>query len=169
MILPPLRSARSVEISRPGVSSVEAGPLRDSEQRPRSAMSQVKPRILLVEDDRTIAEMYAQRLEMQDWDIRVAADGAAAVDAALSTMPDLIVLDIELPIKNGIEVLRELRARPPTMAIPVVVLSNTPGAMSMDVAHQLGISAWAVKSATTPDQLAGLVSVYLPDIGVNPG
>jgi len=117
-------------------------------------------RILLVEDDPAIAQMYALRLQ-QDWEILVAGDGATAIDTALSAVPDLIVLDIQLPIKNGIEVLRELRAQPSTKAIPVVVLSNTPGAMSMDVAHELGISAWAVKSATTPNQLSGLVAAYL--------
>jgi len=117
-------------------------------------------RILLVEDDPAIAQMYALRLQ-QDWEILVAGDGATAIDTALSAVPDLIVLDIQLPIKNGIEVLRELRAQPSTNAIPVVVLSNTPGAMSMDVAHQLGISAWAVKSVTSPNQLAGLVAAYL--------
>jgi len=117
-------------------------------------------RILLVEDDPAIAQMYALRLQ-QDWEILLAGDGATAIDTALSAVPDLIVLDIQLPIKNGIEVLRELRAQPSTNAIPVVVLSNTPGAMSMDVAHQLGISAWAVKSVTSPNQLAGLVAAYL--------
>ena len=117
-------------------------------------------RILLVEDDPAIAQMYALRLQ-QDWEILVAGDGATAIDTALSAVPDLIVLDIQLPIKSGIEVLRELRAQPSTKAIPVVVLSNTPGAMSMDVAHELGISAWAVKSATTPNQLSGLVAAYL--------
>ena len=132
-------------------------------------MSHSRPRILLVEDDPAIAEMYAQRLAMQDWDIRVAADGDAAIGLALSTVPDFIVLDIQLPIKSGIEVLRELRNRPSTKGVPVVVLSNTPGAMSMDVAHKLGISAWAVKSSTTPDQLAGLVAVYLPSDGTGGG
>jgi len=117
-------------------------------------------RILLVEDDPAIAQMYALRLQ-QDWEILVAGDGAAAIDTALSAVPDLIVLDIQMPIKSGIEVLRELRAQPSTKAVPVVVLSNSPGAMSMDVAHELGISAWAVKSATTPNQLAGLVAAYL--------
>jgi len=117
-------------------------------------------RILLVEDDPAIAQMFALRLQ-QDWEILVAGDGATAIETALSAVPDLIVLDIQLPIKNGIAVLRELRAQPPTKAVPVVVLSNSPGAMSMDVAHELGISAWAVKSATSPNQLAGLVAAYL--------
>jgi len=117
-------------------------------------------RILLVEDDPAIAQMFALRLQ-QDWEILVAVDGATAIETALSAVPDLIVLDIQLPVKNGIAVLRELRAQPPTKAVPVVVLSNSPGAMSMDVAHELGISAWAVKSATTPNQLAGLVAAYL--------
>ncbi len=123
----------------------------------------MKPQILLVEDDPAIAEMYRCRLVIEPWDVRLAGDGAAAVDAALLAPPDLIVLDIQLPVKSGIEVLRELRADPVTRHVPVLVLSNTPGAMSMDVAHQLGISAWAVKSATSPDQLAGLITVYLPD------
>jgi DNA-binding response OmpR family regulator len=127
----------------------------------------MKSRILLVEDDPAIAEMYGRRLAMEPWDVALARDGAAAVEAAQSAPPDLIVLDIELPVMSGIDVLRELRAHGGTKHVAVVVLSNTPGAMSMDVAHRLGISAWAVKSATSPEQLVGLISVYLPDAKID--
>jgi CheY-like chemotaxis protein len=130
-------------------------------------VQKMKPRILLVEDDPAIAEMYGRRLDMEPWDVALARDGAAAVEAAQSAPPDLIVLDIELPVKSGIEVLRELRAHVATKHVAVVVLSNTPGAMSMDVAHRLGISAWAVKSATSPEQLVGLISVYLADVDID--
>jgi DNA-binding response OmpR family regulator len=79
-----------------------------------------KPRILVVEDDPRTAASVALYLRHGGYEVDLAADGAAALDAAARTAPDLIVLDVMLPEINGIEVCRTLRARGET---PIIMLT----------------------------------------------
>jgi DNA-binding response OmpR family regulator len=80
----------------------------------------VRTRILLAEDDPTIAEVVARYLEHDGHEVERVDDGPTALNRALSATPDLVVLDIMLPGLDGLEVLRQLRARTQT---PVVLLT----------------------------------------------
>ena len=122
-------------------------------------MAHVK--VLLAEDDSATAQMYSLALESVGWEVQIARDGQSAVEAALAEPPSILLLDIEMPKLNGIEVLEELRRHTQTMQTPVVVLSNSPGSKSMEEAYALGVSAWAVKSKTPPPALITLVRGYL--------
>lgn len=80
-------------------------------------------RVLLVDDDRDIARGTGIRLRAAGYEVAFAHDGQAGLAAALESRPDAIVLDMRMPVMDGITVLRELRRREETAAIPVVVLS----------------------------------------------
>ena len=73
-------------------------------------------RILVVDDEPSLAELLASVLRYEGWDIRTAADGASAVRTAREFRPDAIVLDIMLPDFSGLEVLRRVRAECRTCA-----------------------------------------------------
>lgn len=118
-------------------------------------------KVLLAEDDAAIAAMYRIALVDEGFEVEVAPDGEMALHAALADPPSLVLLDIEMPKLNGIEVLRALRANDRTVRTPVIVISNSPGSQSMREAYALGLSAWAVKSHTSPRALVGLVRGYL--------
>ena len=118
-------------------------------------------KLLLAEDDEAIAEMYRTALVHEGWEVQLAGDGEMALRAALADPPSLVLLDIEMPKLNGIEVLRALRRNDRTVATPVIVISNSPGSQSMQEAYALGLSAWAVKSHTSPKALVNLVRGYL--------
>jgi DNA-binding response OmpR family regulator len=121
-------------------------------------------RILFIEDDRFIAEMYRIRLEDDGWNVELAFDGETGVRQALADPPDLILLDILLPRLDGIEVLRRLRAAPNTRGVPVLVISNAAGLSGREgEARELGIVDWIVKANTTPARLADRVSRILSD------
>ncbi|UJW34944.1 response regulator transcription factor [Saccharothrix sp. AJ9571] len=77
-------------------------------------------RVLIVEDERTIAESVAARLRAEGFEVQVAHDGPAGVAAAEATEPDLVVLDIMLPGYDGLEVCRRIQARRP---VPVLMLT----------------------------------------------
>ena len=77
-------------------------------------------RILVVEDERTIAEAVEARLRAEGFAVTVAADGPAAVAAAKRVQPDLVVLDVMLPGFDGLEVCRRIQAERP---VPVLMLT----------------------------------------------
>ncbi len=67
------------------------------------------PRVLVVEDDKDIADVLQRSLRMEGYEVRIAGDGLAALDEAHAFLPDIVVLDLGLPRLDGIEVARELR------------------------------------------------------------
>lgn len=76
--------------------------------------------ILVVEDEPTLATAIAQRLTAEGWTARVASDGATAVQAALQLRPDLIIMDVMLPVMDGLEATKRITAERPT---PVLMLT----------------------------------------------
>ena len=87
-------------------------------------------RILLVEDNEMNRDMLSRRLLRRGYEIAFAMDGQEAVDKATSERPDLILMDMGLPVIDGWEATRRIKANPATSAIPVIAL--TAHAMSAD-------------------------------------
>ena len=77
-------------------------------------------RVLVVEDDEEIAQVLQRSLRLEGYDVRIAADGEAALDAASEYVPDLVVLDLGLPKIDGIEVARRLRS---SDDVPILMLT----------------------------------------------
>ena len=87
-------------------------------------------RILLVEDNEMNRDMLSRRLERKGFEVVIAVDGQAGVDKASSTSPDLILMDLSLPVIDGWEATRQIKADAATQNIPVIAL--TAHAMSGD-------------------------------------
>lgn len=87
-------------------------------------------RILLVEDNEMNRDMLSRRLQRRGYELLVAIDGAEGVDLAQREAPDLILMDMSLPVLDGWEATRRLKAMPDTQAIPIIAL--TAHAMSGD-------------------------------------
>ena len=121
-------------------------------------------RILYIEDDRFIADMYRMKLEAEGWIIDVAYDGAEGLQRTLDEPPSLVLLDLLLPRMDGLEVLRRIRAEESTRDVPVLILSNALGLSGREQeARGLGIVDWIVKANTTPAQLSSRVAKILAD------
>lgn len=88
------------------------------------------PRILLVEDHEEIWDFLSRRLKRRGFDVVVAQDGQEGLDKASATKPDLILLDMNLPVLDGWTVAKALKTNPATSAIPIIAL--TAHAMSGD-------------------------------------
>ena len=93
------------------------------------------PIILLVEDNEMNRDMLSRRLIRKGFEVLLAVDGQEGVDIARAQTPDLILMDLSLPIKDGWTATRELKADPATSRIPVIAL--TAHAMSGDEAKAL--------------------------------
>jgi CheY-like chemotaxis protein len=118
-------------------------------------------RVLFVEDDPTVAEMYKLRLELDGYQVTVASDGEEAVSMATEKVPDLIFLDIRLPKLDGLAVLERLRSEERTTHVPVVILSNYSERELVERGLRLGALEYLVKSQTTPAKLAGSLEGWL--------
>ena len=123
-------------------------------------MADVKKRVLLVEDEPLLIDLYQERFGEEDFDLAVAEDGNEALKKA-DQGADLILLDILLPGINGFEVLRQLKKNLDTRDIPVIVLTNLGSEQSdsdKQLAFSLGAVDYLVKSYHTPDEMVEIIN-----------
>jgi len=113
-----------------------------------------KPKILIVDDEPDVVGLIERTLKVYGFDTLKAYDGIGALDLVSTEKPDLILLDIMMPMMSGYEVCEQIKANPQTQNIPVVCLSSahTPDAR----AHSL--RAGAVELITKPFMPAELVA-----------
>jgi len=118
-------------------------------------------RVLLVEDDPSVAQMYKLKLELDGYQVEVAPDGVKALEMARAILPDIIFLDIRLPKLDGLEVLERLRSDPATEPLPVVILSNFNEKELVERGARLGALDHLIKSQTTPAKLVSGLDGWL--------
>ncbi len=125
-------------------------------------MDNSNKKILIVEDDQFIREFYQELLQAEGYHIDVAADGEIASQKALIGGFDLILLDIMLPKKDGLQVLRDLKVQPPkTPNKAVVVLTNLGQDSIIKQCFDLGAEGFLIKSALNPDQVLTEIKSFL--------
>jgi len=112
------------------------------------------PKILLVEDNEMNRDMLARRLRYKGYDVVIAVDGQAGVEMGQSQSPDIILMDMSLPILSGWDATRSLKAAPGTQAIPIIAL--TAHAMSGD--RDQAMTAGCDDYDTKPVDLARLLT-----------
>lgn len=111
-------------------------------------------RILIAEDHPDNREMLTRRLERRGYEVHTAENGQEAVERAQALSPDLILMDISMPVMSGLEATRALRALPTTRAIKIIALT----AHAMDSARQECMDAGCDAFATKPVDFAGLLA-----------
>ena len=94
--------------------------------QPDSAMRGPRPKVLLVDDNADIRRLYAIGLNQRGYEVRLAANGAEAVDRLSSEHPDFILLDWLMPLMDGHEVVERLESQAGTASIEVIVISGEP-------------------------------------------
>ncbi len=82
------------------------------------------PTILLADDDQPLVQLLKENLELEGYHVLTGLDGQVAVNLAMTQKPDLIVLDINMPITNGFDVLTYLRKTPETASIPIIFITG---------------------------------------------
>lgn len=112
-------------------------------------------RILIAEDHVDNREMLMRRLERRGYEVHCAENGAEAVEKAKICTPDLILMDISMPVMSGIEATRALRKTPGVDKIRIVALT----AHAMESARQECMDAGCDDFATKPVDFAGLVAL----------
>jgi len=124
-------------------------------------MATVEAKILLVEDDETLLEMYSLKLRDEGFNLLTATDGLTALDLALKERPLVILLDIMMPKMDGFAVLVELRKDVSMKQTPIVMLSNLGQQGDIDKGKELGATDYVVKASMTPTQVVEKIKSYL--------
>jgi CheY-like chemotaxis protein len=115
-------------------------------------VSRAKPLILLVEDHAELRRLYAQQLELSGFDVIEAANGADAITHTAEHCPDVVLMDLSLPVLDGWEATRRLKTDHRTAHIPVVALTAHDGSGELQRATRAGCD-WFVPKPCPPDAL----------------
>ncbi|GGL65027.1 response regulator transcription factor [Wenxinia marina] len=110
-------------------------------------------RVLVIEDEPNITEAISFILSRDGWTVHTHADGASAADRVRRAPPDLVILDIMLPGRSGLDILRDLRASPETAAVPVMMLTARGQSRDRDLALSLGADRFMTKPFSNAEVL----------------
>jgi CheY-like chemotaxis protein len=116
--------------------------------------------ILLVEDNEMNLDMLSRRLERKGHQVLIATDGKQGIDMAIEHAPDLILMDMSLPVIDGWEATRQLRSEPRTLAIPIIALTAHAVAGDREKCLEAGCSDYEPKPIRF-ENLIGKIDRYL--------
>jgi two-component system cell cycle response regulator DivK len=129
-------------------------PTGDAPGAPRGASraQRSKPLILLVDDYVDTLELTAEFLQFKGYDVVTAQDGGAALSEAQQRLPDVVLLDLSLPVVDGLEVMRRLRKDPATRALRLVAFTAHAAETKADEAREAGCDGFITKPVA-PDEM----------------
>ncbi|MBU1031855.1 response regulator [Patescibacteria group bacterium] len=119
-------------------------------------------KILIVEDDQFLREFYQELLTGEGYTVDMAEEGEIALSKIQNNPYDLVLLDIMLPKKDGVQILNDLKAKgPKTPNVIIVVLTNLEQDLMIKKCFDLGAEGYLIKSALNPDQVLTEIKSYL--------
>ncbi len=119
------------------------------------------PKIAIIEDDQAISQMYRFKFEAEGYDVQTAENGKLGLELAESMRPDIILLDLMMPIMTGDVMLEKLRTTAWGKTVKVIVLTNMGEQEIPANMRTMGVSAIILKADMTPRQVADLVKKQL--------
>ncbi len=123
-------------------------------------MSDVK-KILIADHDKFLASALNSKLSADGFDVKVVYDGSEVKGVVVNETPDLLILSLILPKKDGFEVLSDIRSDPDTKDLPIVVSSNLNQPEDDEKAKSLGANDYIVKSGLSLDELMSKIHYHL--------
>jgi DNA-binding response OmpR family regulator len=115
--------------------------------------------ILIVDDEREIRELLRYNLEKQGYQVLTAQDGEEGLERIFATHPDLVLLDLLLPGRNGLEILREVRQEPSTRGLPVLLLTARGAEMDKLLGFERGADDYITKPFSPREVIARVEAV----------
>lgn len=125
-------------------------------------MDNSQKKILIVEDDQFLREFYQELLQKEGYFVDAAGDGETALSKIRTNEYHLVLLDLMLPKKDGLQILRDLKIVPAkSFDVIIVVLTNLGQDSIIKQCFELGADGYLIKSALNPDQVLAEVKSYL--------
>lgn len=113
----------------------------------------MKKKILIIEDDQIVANIYRNKFSVEGYDVEIALDGEVGAELINSFHPDAVILDLVLPKLTGVELMKRVRAQPDTEKLPIIVFSNTYLSNMVQEAWKAGATKCLSKANCTPRQV----------------
>ncbi len=118
-------------------------------------------KIAIIEDDTAISQMYRIKFEAEGYNVETAENGKVGLELIQSMKPDIVLLDLMMPIMTGDQMLTELRKTEIGKDLKVIILTNMGEQEVPEGIKELGVSAFILKANMTPRQVAELVKKTL--------
>jgi two-component system response regulator ResD len=122
---------------------------------------EIKNKILLIEDEKDIRLLYAEVLTDAGYVVEQASDGEVGYDLIKSTEWDLLLLDVMLPGKDGMNILKDVKSELVQKKGPIILLTNLNSEEIIRDAFGMGADGYLIKSEITPDKIVSEVNHYL--------
>ena len=120
-----------------------------------------KKKIFLMEDDKFLLKLYSDKLNREGFEVSMAITGEEGLGKVAAEKPDLVLLDIILPQKNGFDILSEIKLNPATKNIPVIILNNRGQDSDIKTGFELGAVDYLVKTDFSITKLPEILRKYL--------
>lgn len=120
-----------------------------------------KKKVCIIDDDEHIREIYMVKFNREGFDVSVACDGKEGLRVIHEVRPDIILLDLQMPVMNGMEVLAELRRDETVRGIPIIIMSNVDNEDAFRAVGKFDTRFYLVKSLITPQKVVDHVREVL--------
>lgn len=126
----------------------------------KNTINQTK-KIIIIEDEKILGEIIFKKLVSEGYQVSLAYDGEDGIKMVREQVPDLVLLDLVMPKKNGLEVLEDMKSDNKLKSIPVVVISNSGQQTEIEKVVELGVRDYIIKAQFSPDDVLEKVKKYL--------
>jgi len=124
-------------------------------------MDKLSKKIIVAEDDKFLSNAYRVKLTKEGFDVKMVGDGQELIDLLKTYIPHLIILDILMPVKDGFEALKEIRANPKLANIPIIIATNLGQKNDVDQGLALGANDYIIKSDLSLEDLVVKIKTFL--------
>ncbi|MCK5084709.1 MAG: response regulator [Candidatus Pacebacteria bacterium] len=124
-----------------------------------------KTKVIIIEDDSYISDMYRIKFESEDFETIVANNGVEGIKLLERVVPDIILLDVVMPKIDGFSVLKAIKKNPKLDKIPVILLTNLSQKENVERGFELGASSYIIKAHFTPSEVVEKIKEVLKQEG----
>ncbi|HRH26531.1 MAG TPA: response regulator [Candidatus Paceibacterota bacterium] len=127
-------------------------------------MTEAAKKILIMEDDETMLETLKVRLEQEGYVVTATYDGEEGLVEFWKVRPDLVIIDIMMPMKDGLNVIKDIHKKEPQNEVPIIILTNTKDSSYLAAALSNQVTSYLTKADHTLEDIVTVVKKKFEDL-----
>ncbi len=124
-------------------------------------MNNISQKILIIEDEEIISNLLSKKLSQLGYEVKIAFNGQEGLEMLYKEKPDLVLLDIIMPKKDGFETIAEMKSDETLKDIPIIIISNSGQPVELNKAREMGVNDWLIKTDFDPQEVIQKVNKAL--------